>query len=231
MHTTPIRLTFSGVKRGMWQLAPLAIFVIPFGMAYGIAAIERGMSSAQAIGSSVLVFSGAAQFAVLDLWDAEMSLLAVFLVTCAVGARHILMGAALSPWVNQLGPKRRVLAATFLSDPNFAHAHKALKEDERDIGILVGSGAIFWVAWILGTAIGAIGGAQVGDPSTYGIDVIMPVYFAALIAPGVIADRRWLFVVVAALVAILAQPIVPTGWNIIAAAIAGGLVGVRTIDE
>ena len=58
-----------------------------------------------------------------------------------------------------------------------------------------------------------------------------PVYFAALIVPGIVSSPRWLFAAVAALVAVVTQPIVPTGWNIILAAIAGGLIGLLTYDE
>lgn len=231
MNAPSVCLTKSGIARGARQLAPLAVFIIPFGMAYGIAAVESGMSSTQAIVASILMFSGAAQFTALDMWGSEMSLFALFVVTLAVSARHVIMGAALSPWVNQLDKKRQILSAVFLSDPNFAHTHTALKNDERDIGVLVGSGAIGWAAWVLGTAVGAIGGAQLGDPSVFGIDVLMPVYFAALIVPGIISSPKWLFAAAAALVAVATQPFLPTGWNIILAAVVGGLIGVLTFDE
>ena len=230
MATSVVKLTCGGVLRGARQLSALSLFVIPFGMAYGIAAVEAGMSAAQTITASALTFSGAAQFTVLDLWGAEMSLLTLFLVTLAVSARHIVMSAALSPWVNQLEPKQRVLSIAFMSDPNFAHAYNALKQEERDVGVLTGSGLIVWAAWVVGTAIGVVGGGQIGEPEIYGIDVLMPVYFAALVAPNVFAKSRWAFVGVAALVAIISDPFVPSGWNIILAAIAGGLAGVMTDD-
>ncbi|MEM7683410.1 MAG: AzlC family ABC transporter permease [Pseudomonadota bacterium] len=231
MTTASVCMTLSGVVRGARRLAPLAVFMTPLGMAYGVAAIESGMSSAHAIASSILVYSAAAQFTAVDFWGPDISLLALFLVTLAVSARHVIMGAALSPWVNQLDAKRRILGAAFLSDPNFAYAHTALKQNENDVGVLVGAGAITWSTWVLGTAVGAIAGAQLGDPRTYGIDVLMPVYFAALVVPGLLSDTRWVFAVVAALVAVASQPFVPTGWNIILAALAGGVVGVWTVDE
>ncbi|MEX0284717.1 MAG: AzlC family ABC transporter permease [Paracoccaceae bacterium] len=223
-------LTRAGILRGARQLAPLSLFVIPFGLAYGVAAVEAGMSAAQAITASALTFSGAAQFTALDLWGPDISLIALVLVTLAVSARHVIMGAALSPWVNQLGSQQRVLSAVFLSDPNFAHTHYALKQGQRDVGVLIGSGAIGWAAWVIGTAIGAIGGNQLGDPAAYGIDVLMPVYFAALVLPRVQARSQWAFAGVAALVAVVLDPVLPSGWNVILAAIAGGLVGVRAAN-
>ena len=231
MVSRAVRLTASGALRGARAMAPLSLFVIPFGVAFGVATVEHGMSAAQAIGASVLVFSGAAQFAALDIWGAEMSLPALFLVTLAVSARLVIMGAVLSPWVNHLAVRQRVLCAAFLSDPNFAHTHAALEASERDIGVLVGGGAIGWAAWVLGTAIGAIGGAHLGEPGSYGIDVLMPVYFAALLVPRIASRRRWGFVAVAALVAVGAQPILSSGWNVILAAVAGGIAGTIGADE
>ncbi len=230
MTTSAVCLTWAGVFRGARSLASLSVFVIPFGMAYGIAAVEAGMSAAQAITASALIFSGAAQFTALDLWGAEISLLALFLLMLAVSARHIVMSAALSPAVNQLGAKQRILSAVFLSDPNFAYTYNALKRGERDLGVLIGSGAIGWAAWVLGTVIGAVGGSQIGDPAIYGIDVLMPVYFAALMAPRVFGSSHYAFAGAAVLVAIGSEPFVPSGWNIILAALSGGLVGVMTDD-
>ena len=92
MSIPSVCLTRSGTARGTRQLVPSAVFVIAFGMAYGIVAVESGMSSVQAIDASILMFSGAAQFTALDIWGSEMSLLALFLVTLAVSARHFIMG-------------------------------------------------------------------------------------------------------------------------------------------
>ncbi|MEO1679253.1 MAG: AzlC family ABC transporter permease [Pseudomonadota bacterium] len=209
----------------------MSIFVIPFGVAYGIAAVERGMTPVQAVGASALTFSGAAQFAVLDQWDAEISLVAVVLVTFAVSARLIVMGAALAPWVNQLDLRRRILSALFLTDPNFAHTHNALRARETDLGVLVGSGAIGWVAWVIGTGLGASGGLQLVDPRAFGIDVVMPAFFAAMVVPRAMEETRHGYIVVAALCAVMSQPVLPTGWNIIFAAVAGGVVGGLSRDE
>lgn len=89
-------LSFAGVRRGFADLFPVALFSLPFGIAFGVAATEAGLPAAQSMFMSVVVFSGAAQFAALDFIGSEISWLSLGLVVLALSARHIVMGAALS---------------------------------------------------------------------------------------------------------------------------------------
>lgn len=220
-----VKITIQGVWRGIRKLLALALFVIPFGMAFGVAAIESGLSVLQATTMSVFVFSGAAQFASLDLWSSA-SALSLMLVALAVSARHILLGASLSPWVNKLSRRKRLPALAMLSDPNFADSFNAFQNGERDVGRLVGGGLVLWMAWIAGTIVGAVAGEQFADLDRLGIDVLMPCYFAAL----VIANWRneWaghqtvLPALAAGLVAVFGTCLLPAGWTVVAAALAGG---------
>lgn len=221
-----ITLSWLGVWRGIRRLGPIAIFVIPFGVGFGVAALEQGMPVVQAITMSALVFSGAAQFASLDFWPHPIGLVSIALVMFAVNARHIVTGAALSPWLNQLPLRTRWAALVFLSDPNFADSHPALQSGEKDVGILLGGGLILWMNWVFGTALGALVGAKVGNLEAYGFDVVMVCFFAAAIT-GRPKNRSGIIpTIVGAAVAFLTLGWLPAGWNIIFAAVAGGLWGV-----
>lgn len=98
-NVSKVHLSRKGVVTGMRRLFPVAIFVIPFGLAFGAAASEAGLHPAQSIALSVLTFSGAAQFAALDFWSDPIAFGSLALVVLALNARHVIMGAALSPWV------------------------------------------------------------------------------------------------------------------------------------
>ncbi len=223
-----IHLTMGGITRGLRRMAGLAIFLVPFGMAFGVAAVERGIPLEQTLAMSVLVFSAAAQFAALQLWETG-TLVSLLLVVLAISTRHILLGAALSPWLNQIDRPRRLASLTVLSDPNFADTSAAFDQDERDVGRLVGGGLALWLSWVIGTAIGAIAGEQFGDLDRFGIDVLMASYFAAMILTRWL--ERWqghrtvLPAVAAAIVALVGLHVLPSGWNTVAAALAGGAVG------
>lgn len=225
-ETANIQFTMAGVMRGVKSLGPISLFVIPFGIAFGAAAIERGVTPDQSIVMSLLVFSAAAQFAALDFWNGPLPAISLLLTVLAVGTRHILMGATLAPWLNRLSRPKRLLALSVLSDANFADSYAAFRRDERDVGRLVGGGLALCICWIIGSTIGVIAGANLGNLGRFGIDVVMVSFFAA------IAVGQWeglsdiLPSVVAAAVAVLGLIFLPPGWNIVLAALAGGVAGV-----
>lgn len=216
-------LTLPGTLRGARRLLPVSLFVIPFGIAFGVAAGEQGLSPAQTIAMSLLVFSGVAQFAALEFWRDPIAYLSLTLVVLAVNGRLVIMGAALSPWLNRLPPARRLFVLGFLSDPNFADSQPALQKGERDLGILFGGGLIIWLIWVAGTAVGALGGKAIGNLEAFGFDVVMACFFAAIVAGQLRGAARIAPVVVACAVAVLTLDLLPTGWNVILAALAGGL--------
>jgi predicted branched-subunit amino acid permease len=66
------RFTARGVWRGSVEIAPIAAFVLPFGIAFGVAASAKGISPDMSVFMSVAIFAGASQFAALDLWYAPL---------------------------------------------------------------------------------------------------------------------------------------------------------------
>jgi predicted branched-subunit amino acid permease len=120
---------------------------------------------------------------------------------------------------------RRLAALLLLSDANFAHAMSARDRGEIDAGILFGSGLTMWIMWIASTAIGALAGSLLGDLSRFGFDAVMVAYFTAVIV-GQWRGRSDLFPLIsAAAVAVAGTYVLPSGWHIIAGAMAGGIVG------
>jgi predicted branched-subunit amino acid permease len=73
--------------RGAVDIAPLAAFVVPF----GVAASARGIPPDIGVFMSVAIYAGASQFAVLDLWQAPLPLATLALTVLAVNARLILL--------------------------------------------------------------------------------------------------------------------------------------------
>ncbi len=80
--------------------------------------------------------------------------------------------------------------------------------------------------WVIGTTVGVLAGAGISDPEVYGLDVVMVCFFAATFT-GWLGNRSAIVpALTASAVAVLSLSIVPAGWNIILAAIAGGIAGV-----
>ena len=219
------RFTAQGVWRGCVEIAPIAAFIIPFGIAFGVAASAQGIAPEISIFMSFAICAGASQFAILDLWHAPLPLATLALTVLAVNARHILLGAALAPWLLRVPLLGRLAALLWLSDGSFAYTIAARERGELDAGILFGSGATMWLIWVASTGIGALAGSLLGDLSRFGFDAVMVTYFAAIVI-GQWKGTKDLFPwLAAAAVALIGTHVLPPGWHIIAGALAGGLVG------
>lgn len=78
-----VALSGTAVLRGMRRLMPVSLFVIPFGVAFGIAAVEQGLSPVQATAMSFVVFTATAHFAALDFLNEPIAFVSLFFVVLA----------------------------------------------------------------------------------------------------------------------------------------------------
>ena len=157
---------------GFKQLLPLSFFVGAFGLAFGLAAAQEGLSDGSIALMSALVFAGTSQFAALDMWGLQVPLIPLMITTFAINARHLLMGATLYPWLRYLPPMKRYGLMLFASDANWAMAMQGFYRGERALGILFGGGLAIWSCWMLGTSIGLYFGSAIEDPFSIGLFLV-----------------------------------------------------------
>jgi len=226
-----IVLTRAGVWRGFREMAPLALTTVgAFAIAFGVAARQGGLDLAQASAMSALVFAGASQFAALGLWTDPLPVLSILLATVAINARFLLMSAALRPWLAHL-PSWQVYPGLFvLADPVWAKSLREFDQGLDDAGYLIGGGAIFWLVWLAFTAAGYALGGGIGDPARWGIDALMPAFFAVILT-GMWRGRGdalpW---ICAGASALGASMVLPGMWHVLVGGVVGGLVGAARDD-
>lgn len=227
MTSTPpgAKLDLAGTLLGIRRMAPLSLFVVVFGLAFGVAALARGLSGLEAMLMSALVFAGASQFAALELWGPDIPLLPLIATTFAINARHLLMGAAIQPWLAHLPASQRYGCVVLMSDSNWAMAAADRQKGETNVGMLVGGGIALWLTWLLGTLLGVVFGSGIEEPERFGLDVIMGCFLLAMLVGG----RRDPTMLVpwgaAALAALAAMAWLPPHSHVIVGALAGGLAG------
>ena len=222
----PMVLTRAGVLAGARQLAPLAFTtVIAFGLAFGLAARQAGLSLVETGLWSALAFAGASQFAVLGLWTMPVPLVPALLMTLAVNARHLLMGAVMRPWLARLPARKVYPMVALMADANWAYTVREFRAGGRDAGHLLGGGLILWACWVPGTLAGHLLGAGLTDPARWGLDAVMPAFFAVVLV-GMWRGRAdalpW---AAAAGAALVAGWWLPAQWHVLVGGIVGGLVG------
>ncbi|MBS7553865.1 AzlC family ABC transporter permease [Ancylobacter dichloromethanicus] len=219
-------LTAAGCWRGARAILAVLPPVFVFGVAFGIAARGVGIEGWVAALMSMAAFAGAAQFAVLDLWTSPVPWLPLLVATFAINARHILLGASLRGLCRGLPAWKVYGAMALLSDLNWAALIAAERRGERDLGYLVGGGALMWVTWVSATVIGAVaGGLTLDDVKTYALDLVLVAFFATTLVGlrrGRVDDLPWL---VAGLAALGAVWFLPPNWHVMVGGLAGGLAG------
>jgi predicted branched-subunit amino acid permease len=182
---------------------PVAVAIAAFGMVYGAtASAEFGPELAVAM--SLLVFSGATQFATLGLVASGAGSLAILVTVAALNARHVVLGAAIRPHIG-LDRRRRVALSWFLLDESFGLA--MVSKRHASVVLLV-TGATCYVAWQVGTLLGVVGARLVALEDL--AVAIFPVLFIGLAALTATGPHRVLRIAAAAAGVAVGTLVVPT---------------------
>ncbi len=217
--------TRSGVRAGVLVAQPMAASVLLYGAVFGVLAGEAGWSTLQALLMSGLVYSGSAQLAALEIGVTSTMLAPLLLAVLLLNARYLLYGAALRPWLAGTTPIQAYATLFFTGDGSWALSMKEYARGNRDAGFVFGSGVAMYLPWSLGTVGGHVLASRVPDPRALGLDFML-VAFAAAIGVGAWRGRQdWLPAFAAAASAWLVLRLLPGGWHIVAAGLAGAAVG------
>ena len=220
--------TLSGFNLGMRLALPIMPGMIAFGLAVGATAARKGFSFVDSLVMNVFVYAGMSQLVAMEAWPERVTLvaLAALAVLCiTVNARMLLMSAALYPWLGASPSWRIYPTLHVLADPTWLIAMRYRSQGGSDAGVLLGSSVLLAVAWIAATCAGHVGGTMIADPRRYGIDLVMPIFFAAMLIPRWRGGRAAVAWIVAGVVAVAVHQLAGGWWFIVAGAVAGSVVG------
>src|SRR4051794_21980144 len=211
----------------------VGVAVGALGLSFGTLAAASGLSVAQACALSLLMFTGASQFAFVGLIDGGVA--SAVATALALGARNALYGLRLAPYL-----KPRGLAAHFVIDESAAMSVRDTADDTRlgfwsaglavfavwNLATLRGPPRLgFWppglpvfAFWTLATLIGALAGNAISDPNAFGLDAAAPAAFLALLAPRLKDREPQAIAGLAAVAALLSVLFVPAGTPVLVAA-------------
>lgn len=161
-------------------MLPLCLSVLPWGILAGSMAIDTGLSFAQSLGMSAIVFAGAAQLVTLGMLAAGASLLTIVVSVFFITAQHLLYGLTLRPQVLPMTPLRRVGIGFLLTDELFALSHR---QQGLSFAYLFGAGLTFYLAWVLFSLMGILLASAVPDLEAYHLDFSIVATFVTIIVP------------------------------------------------
>ena len=196
-----------------------------YGAAFGAAGVTAGFSILQTCLLSILLFSGASQFAVVGIMGAGGSAISAIATATLLGFRNALYGLQMAP-ILKVGGLKRVLAAQITIDESTAVATLQENDDDRKRGFYV-TGIGVYIFWNLFTYLGALGASAIGDPSVWGLDAAVPAAFCGLIWPRLKNKTQFLVSAIAIAWALLLTPIAPAGIPIITTVLLAVIFGVK----
>ena len=165
----------------------IGVSVVPFGLSFGAVSVETHLNLAQICLLSLVLFSGASQFALVSVISGGGSLFSAVGTALLLGTRNGLYAARINALLRPRGWRRLLMAEVTIDEST------AMAVTEASAGY--GAWA-FWatalsvyVLWNLSTIVGAFAGNALGSPAATGLDVAGPAAFTALLAPRLNSRR------------------------------------------
>ena len=201
----------------------VSITVGAYGIAFGAAAIADHFTILQACLLSLLLFSGASQFAVVGVLGAGGSAASAIATSTLLGSRNALYGLRLAPILNHKGWRRAVGAQVTIDESTGValsqDTNKSMKQGFWYTGIGV------FIFWNFFTLLGALGAKAIGNPSAWGLDAAVPAAFLGMLWPRLKGRDTWAVAAASVVLSLTLVPFVPAGVPIISCAVIAILLG------
>ncbi|MCX5375471.1 AzlC family ABC transporter permease [Streptomyces sp. NBC_00091] len=192
------------------------------GFAFGVTAAGAGISVLQACVLSLLVFTGASQFALVGALAAGGNPFTAAAGAFFLGTRNAFYGLRLSQLL-ALPRAVRPFAAHWVIDETTAVALAQPDRRSARLGFTV-TGLTLYLLWNLTTLLGALGAEAIGDTAAWGLDAAGPAVFLALLAPMLKSATERAVAGLALVLGLGFLPVLPAGVPVLIAALAAPAV-------
>ena len=217
----------SAFVEGFIAGVPFLLVIVPFALLFGIVAVEAGLDISQAVGMSIVVIAGSAQFTAVQLLSEAAPAWAVMAAALAVNLRMATYSASLQPHLGSAPLWQRMIVSYLNFDVSYALgiAHfdeRPERPTDQKVVYFLGTIALTAPLWIVGTLIGAATGGALPDSAS--IDFAMPILFLAIVGP-MLKTIAHLAAAVSSAVAAMLLFWLPTGIGLLIAAAIAMAVG------
>ena len=189
-----------------------------YGISFGAIAASAGFSILQTQVLSLLLFTGASQFAYVGVLGAGGSVLSGLATASLLGVRNGLYGMRIAQLTKPAG-WQKLFFAQITIDESTALANKYDQSQDTARWAFLAAGLSVYVFWNIATLTGALLATSVGDPKTFGLDAAIGAGFFALVAPRLNSRLNKLLALAAVLVALALTPLLTAGLPVLATAL------------
>lgn len=214
---------FAGLKGEL----PLLLGVMPYGMIYGVLALQAGLPADVAQAMSFIVFAGSSQLIATPLIAGGLPAVVIVLTTLVVNLRHALYSASMAPYIKHLPARWKWLLAYLLTDEAYAITIARYTQPEAASALnkhwyYFGAGLTLWSSWQISTLLGIQMGKLI--PDSWSLDFTLALTFIALAVPRLKDRASAAAALAASLVAVIGFTL-PYKLGLMAAALIGITIG------
>jgi len=211
---------------GIVQSLPIIVGVAPFGMLFGMLAVENDFSVGEAVFMSATIYAGASQLVGIDLFGSRVAPWLIVLSIFAVNFRHVLYSASLGRYFARWPIGQQIIGYFLLVDPLFAETERRISRGGRlHFAWYMGMGLTLYIVWLITTYLGAVFGPLIPDPHAIGIDFLLAIFFFCTVLTFRTRHNWFPIAASSALGAILAYKTIGSPWHVTVGALVGVLVG------
>jgi predicted branched-subunit amino acid permease len=212
-----------GWREGFQTGLPTLFGIAAWGMVIGVAMVKSGLTVAQAVGMTLVVFAGSAQLASLPLIAAAAPVWVIFLTALVVNLRFVIFSALMGPHFSRLPVWQRFYLGYISGDVSialFLQRYPTSAPEPGKLGFLKGLMFPNWIAWQVGSLIGIFLGSAV--PTEWQLGFAGTLAILCITVPLIVNSAALCGVLVAGVTSVLAHGL-PYKLGLLAAVLAGML--------
>jgi 4-azaleucine resistance transporter AzlC len=204
---------------------PVVMGYLPIGFAYGVLAINAGLTPFETIAMSVVVYAGSAQLMAVSLFAGGVNPFSIIATTFIVNLRHLLMSASLAPYMERW-KKSQVAAFCFeLTDESFGVHSLRFKQGQNEAPRTLAINLTCQLAWVGGTVLGVLAGGLISDVKPFALDYALPAMFIALLILQIKNKLHLIVALAGGTISMVLWLGHVTQWNVILATVLAATLG------
>lgn len=220
------RENYESLKRGIKDAFPIILGYLPIGMAYGMLAVNKGLTPFQTTAMSIFVFAGSAQLVSIEMIAAGAAVTAIIAMTFLVNLRHLLLSASLSLKLRDLPFYYYPFIGFLVTDESFAVAMAKIEKKKNKEHYFLGLGFAAYLGWIFSSAAGAFLTEFIPFGSGGALDYVLPAMFVVLLVMQITSKTELIVALFSALMSLIFAITIDGSWNIILATVLAAFLGV-----
>ncbi|NBI27640.1 AzlC family ABC transporter permease [Chengkuizengella marina] len=213
--------------KGAIAALPLVIGFLPVGIAFGIIAREMGISLFYSVLMSSVVYGGASQFMMLNMFAKGLGFFEIIFATFVINFRFFVMSLSMNQLLKKVPKRWKTLLSLGTTDETFAVA--SINNTKPNVYYLGGLFLTSYVSWILGTLTGALLSTIIPSNISESMSIALYALFIGLLIPAV--TTSWKLGLLAVMSMMLnglfsGWLLINSGWSMLFSTLLGSLIGV-----